>query len=211
MRPSLHPFPARAARAVAHAVWLAVLAPAALHAQAKVAGQILNGTTRRPVAGQEVRLLSPREQMQAVATASTDASGRFVFDQAQLDPAGFYLAETTYQGARYHEPVRFESGAAGISFTVYDSTSSPVDLRVQLLRLLVRVAEGKAQVREQYEVENSSHPPVSYANPKGTFRFRLPPGAGQPTVTVTGLLNMPLPQPAEAGKSAGEFSIGYAL
>lgn len=185
--------------------------PARLRAQAQVQGRITNGTTRRPVAGLEVRLLSPRQQMHAVATASSDSDGNFAFT-SQIDASGFYLAETTYQGARYHEPVRFESpGApAKVNFTVYESTSS-AELRVQLLRLLVRVDGGKAQVREQYEVENSTHPPRSYANPKGTFRFSLPAGAGQPSVTVTGLLNMPLPQEAEAGKSPGEFFLVYAL
>ena len=161
--------------------------------------------------GLEVRLLSPREQMQSVATASSDSAGNFAFT-SQIDPNGFYLAETTYQGARYHEPVRFESpGApATVNFTVYESTSS-AELRVQLLRLLVRVEGNKAQVREQYEVENASHPPRSYTNPKGTFRFRLPLDAGQPSVTVTGLLNMPLPQQAETGSSPGEFYLVYAM
>jgi hypothetical protein len=181
-------------------------------AQARVEGQILNGTTNRPVANEEVRILSPRQGMQQVATVSSDASGHFAFNPSEIDPSGFYLLETTYQGARYHEPVRFDSaGSATINFTVYDSTTSAVALRVQLLRVLVRVDSGKARVREQYEVQNSSQPPRSYADPKGTFRFKLSPDVGKPTVSVTGLLDMPLPQEAEAGKSPGEYFIGYAL
>lgn len=196
------------------AACLLLTLPRVLQAQAgsaRVEGQILNGTTNRPVANEEVRALSPRQQMQQVATATSDAKGHFAFSASGLDPGGFYLLETTYQGARYHEPVRFDSsGAASVNFTVYESTASAT-LRVQLLRVLVRIADGKAQVREQYEVENSTRPPRSYADPKGTFRFKLSPDVGKPSVSVTGLLNMPLPQEAEAGKSPGEFFILYAL
>ncbi len=189
-----------------------MLWPLAAKAQGRVEGQIINGTTSRPMANQEVRLLSPRQGMQLVATASTDSSGHFAFDKSQIDLSGFYLLETTFQGARYHEPVKFDSaGSANINATVYDSTSSEGALRVKLLRILVRVEGGKAQVREQYDVDNSSSPPRSYADPKGTFRFKLSPDAGKPAVSVTGLLNMALPQEAEAGKSGGEFFIRYPL
>lgn len=188
------------------------IAPSMVLAQASIEGQITNGTTNRPVANQEVRLLSPRQGMEQVATASSDASGHFAFGPSQIDPSAFYLLETTYEGARYHEPVKFEAaGSATVNVTIYDSTSSRTALRVQMLRILVRVDGAKAQVREQYEVQNSSSPPRSYADPKGTFRFRLSPGAGKPTVSVTGLLNMPLPEEAEAGQSPGEFFIRYPL
>ncbi|HEV2495426.1 MAG TPA: carboxypeptidase-like regulatory domain-containing protein [Terriglobia bacterium] len=197
------------------AACLVLILPSALPAQptpGRVEGRILNGTTKRPVANEEVRMLSPRQQMQQVSTASSDASGHFAFNASEIDPSGFYLLETTYQGARYHAPVRFDSGgSATANFTVYDSTTSAAELRVKLLRVLVRVDSGRAQVREQYEIQNSTQPPRSYADPKGTFRFKLSPDAGKPSVSVTGLLDMPLPQEAEAGKSPGEFFIRYAL
>ena len=204
--------PVRSGSALASAASLLLLWPLAVQAQGRVDGRIVNGTTNQPAVQQEVRLLSPRQGMQQVATASTDSSGRFAFDPSQIDPSGFYLLETTYQGARYHQPVRFDStGSATVDVTVYETTSSASDLRVKLLRTLVRVAGGKAQVREQYQVENSTSPPRSYADPKGTFRFRLSPEVGKPTVSVTGLLDMALPQDVEAGKSPGDFFIRYPL
>jgi hypothetical protein len=66
-------------------------------------------------------------------------------------------------------------------------------------------------VREEYAVQNSRQPPRAYADPKGTFRFQLSAGASQPSVSVTGLLNMQLPHTPGAGKSPGEFSINYPL
>jgi len=195
------------------AVLLGVLSPASTRGQARIEGQILNGTTSQPVAKQEVRLLSPRQGMQQVATASTDANGRFAFGESSIDSSGaFYLLETAFQGVRYHEPVRFDStGRAAVNIAVYDLTSDRPALRVQALRVLVQVAGPKARVRTEYEVKNASQPPRAYADPKGTFHFRLPPGVGQPTVAVMGLLNMPLPQTAEAGGSPGEFFLRYPL
>src|SRR6266404_7886064 len=83
------------------AVALGLSLPTVANAQGRIEGQILNGATKQPVAGQEVRLLSPRGGMQQVGTASTDASGRFAFTGSQIDPSSFYLVETTFQGVRY--------------------------------------------------------------------------------------------------------------
>ena len=194
------------------ALALVVFSPTVTRAQGRIEGQVLNGTTNQPAANQEVRLLSPRGGMQQVGKASTDASGRFAFTGSQIDPSSFYLLETTFQGVRYHEPVQFGSaGSATVGITVYDSTRTEPELRVHLLRILVELEGARARVREEYEVQNASQPPRAFANPNGTFRFKLPSGARPPNVSVTGLMNMQLPQTPVAGKSPGEFSIGYAL
>src|SRR5947207_453954 len=194
------------------ALELVVFSQTVTRAQGRIEGQVLNGTTNQPAANQEVRLLSPRGGMQQVGKASTDASGRFAFTGSQIDPSSFYLLETTFQGVRYHEPVQFGSaGSATVGITVYDSTRTEPELRVHLLRILVELEGAKARVREEYEVQNASQPPRAFANPNGTFRFKLPSGARPPNVSVTGLMNMQLPQTPVAGKSPGEFSIGYAL
>jgi hypothetical protein len=191
---------------------LALLSPLLLSAQARIEGQITDGTEHRSVPNQEVRLLAPWEGMQELATASTDANGRFMFGQSGIDPNAFYLLETRFQGIAYHAPAQFDStGSASVSLTVYESTRSPAALRIQAFRALVRAEGPKARVQEEYEVLNSSDPPRAYVSDGGTFRFRLSPGAGQPSVAVAGLMNMPLQQTPEPGKSAGEFYIRYPL
>ena len=69
------------------AFWAALLAagvaPPPLAAQSKVEGQVINGTTRQPVANQLVQLLVGGAGMREVSTAKTDASGRFA-----LAPSG---------------------------------------------------------------------------------------------------------------------------
>jgi len=182
------------------------------HLETHIEGRIMNGTTKEPVADQEVRLLMPRGGMQQVANTVTDSAGHFSFHQTQLDLSAFYLASTEFQRVPYNAPVRLNSaGNASVNLTVYDSTNSESDLRIASLLLLARAERSRIRVREQYTLQNSSQPPRAYANPAGTFHFRLALGVTEPTVTVTGLMNMPIPQTPEPGKSAGEFFIRYPL
>ena len=182
-----------------------VFAPAAVRAAVTVQGTVTDGTTNRPVANQTVLLLTPSEGMQAIAKATTDAQGKYVikYDEAN---APFYLVEAIYQGAKYHGPVRpSPDGTASSDVTVYDATSSPAVLRIQLLRMMCRAAGANANVRKEYTIVNSSKPPRAYVGPDGAFHFRVPPGAGQPTASVTGLMGMQLPEAPENTKSPNEY------
>lgn len=197
---------------VAAAVAAGLVAPAVLHAQGRVEGQIRDGTLNQPVSSHEVRLLLPRAGMQHVATASTDAQGHFFFAQDQIDPRSFYLVSTEFQGVAYNAPAQFDStGTAVVDLTVYDSTGSDSELRVQRLRMLARAEGGGIRVRQEYTIQNPSQPPRAYASPDGTFHFRLLPQVTEPSVAVTGLMNMQLPQTPEAGRLPGEFFIRYPL
>ena len=198
------------------ALAIAALSPVALLAQGQVQGTVSNGTTGRAVGSQELRLLMPRGGMQQVASATTDASGHFVFGAGGIDPKSFYLVSTDFAGATYNAPATFDSdGNASVSVTVYDSTRSPAGLRIQAARVFVGALAGNSgpelHVQEEYAIQNSTSPPRAYAAPDATLRFSVPADAGTPTVSVAGLMNMSLPQTPEPGKVAGEFSIHYPL
>ena len=182
-----------------------LLSAAQSSAAVTVRGKVINATTKRPVAGQTVLLLTPREGMQAVAKATTDTQGEYVIKSDEA-AAGFYLVEANYQGAKYHGPVKpSPDGAASADVTVYDATSSPAALRIQLLRMMCRAEGAKANVRKEYTIINSSNPPRAYVGPDGAFHFHVPQGAGQPTASVTGLMGMQLPEAPENTKSPDEF------
>jgi hypothetical protein len=191
---------------------LLVSLPAALRAQARIQGQVANGTMGNPVANQAVQLLLPRGGMQRVATATTDVNGRFVFPSANIDTSSFYLVQAAYQGVDYNAAAQFDpEGTANVSITVYDANSSAPPLRIQSARVVIQAQGNKAHVQEMFAVRNPSDPPRSYANPDGTFRFRLSPGKGEPTAAVAGLMNMPLPQPVNAEKGPGEYFLRTPL
>jgi hypothetical protein len=201
----------RSSKLFPSAVLLAALLPALGFAQGRVQGTISNATNSKPVARQEIRLLMPRNGTQ-VATATSDASGHFAFTDADVDPKSFYLASAEFEGASYNAAVAFDpSGSANVVLTVYDSTRSPAGLGIPAARVLVGAEGSVLRVQEEYAVQNSSTPLRTYATPGGTFTFRVPSDAGTPTVVVTGLMNMQLPQTPVAGKIPGQFSIAYAL
>jgi len=192
-------------------LWLG-MGPALFAAGSKIQGQVTNGTTGKPVANLTLQLLMPRGGMQEVATAATDASGHYVIEKSDLDPASFYLLQATYQDVNYHAPVKFDvDGTAQIGVTVYDATHSPPPLRIQSARVIVRAEGGKARIQEMFAVRNSSNPPRSYVNPDGTFPFQLSKSASEPTAAVGGLMNMPLPQPVNPGKAPGDYYLQYPL
>jgi hypothetical protein len=183
----------------------------ALLAQTKIQGSISSGTTDRPVARQQIRLLNPRAGAQ-VATATSDATGHFAFPSAEVDSKSFYLVTTEYQGVAYNAPASFNSsGEADVKLTVYESTGSPAGIRIPAMRLLMGAEGSELRVQEEYAIQNSSDPPRAYTAPSGTFKFRIPADAGSPNVSVAGLMNMSLPQTPKPGEKPGEYSIDYAL
>ena len=193
-------------------VLLLVCLPAVLSAQGRIQGVVSNGTNGQPAANQTVQLLLPRGGMQRVASVTTDASGRFVFPSANIDPTSFYLVQASYQGVDYNAPAQFDpEGTATISITVYDSSASVPPLRIQSARLVVHAQGNKAHVQEMFAVRNASDPPHGYVNPAGTFQFHLSPGIAEPNAAVAGLMNMPLPQSVSTGKGHGDYFLQYPL
>lgn len=191
---------------------ISVVAVSAPGFGASVQGVVTNGTTGASVPNQTVVLLMPQGGMQQVAEAKTGSNGHFVLSASGTSQGGFYLAQATYEGVDYNQPVRFDSaGQATANITVYQSSRSASSVRVPSARILIRAEGAKAHVQELFGVRNPSNPPRAYTDASGTFRFHIPPTAGQPTVAVTGLLNMPLPQTPQPGKRPGDFSISYPL
>jgi hypothetical protein len=191
------------------ALALACVLPASA---ATVQGQITNGTTGQPVQGQKVVLLMPRAGMQQVGQATAGPGGRFSLDAGQIDLTGFYLAQATYDGVDYHEPVQFDPmGRAAVIITVFDSSRTSPALKIPSARILIRAEGVKAHVQELFGIRNTSQPPRAYVSSSGTFRFHVPPAVGEPTVAVTGLMNMPLPQSPQAGRTPGDYSINYPI
>jgi hypothetical protein len=177
---------------------------------ARIQGQVSNGTTQQPLAAQKVNVISPRGGMAVVGKATTDANGHFAIDDNQIGANGFYLLQTTYEGVDYNAPIQFDpSGNASVNVTAYESTSKEPDLRVNSARVIVRAEGSQAHVQELFAVHNPTR--KAYTNPKGTFYFHVAPGVGNPTVASVGMMNMPLPQNPEKGKSPGDFYITYAL
>lgn len=197
---------------MAAGVWMLTLDSAIFAAAGRIAGQVTNGTTGRPVANQSLQLLMPRGGMQQVATTATDASGRFELAGSDLSADSFYLLQANYQNVDYNAPVKFDDrGQASVDITVYDTTHTTPPLRIQSARIVVNAQGDKAHLQELFAIRNSTEPPRTYVSPNGTFFFHLAKATAEPTAAVAGLMNMPLPQAVTPGKGPGDYSIQYPL
>ena len=189
---------------------LAASGPSALAAGGKISGQVTNGTTERPVANQALVLLMPRGGMQPVGAFVTDAAGKFEYSASDLSTDSFYLLQANYQGVDYNTPVKFDDrGQARVDVTVYEATHSAPSIRIQSSRIILRAEGSTVHVQEMFAVRNSSNPPRSYTNSEGTFLFHLGKSNTAPTAAVTGLMEMPLPQPVNPGKGEGNYNLQY--
>ncbi|MGE5326309.1 MAG: hypothetical protein ACM3NO_04665, partial [Deltaproteobacteria bacterium] len=180
----------------------------------RIEGRVANGTLNRPLANAEVLLLTPRPQvgMQLITKVTADASGRFSITQSDLDPNTFYLVQVNAGDVPYHFPIQPGTASnATVEATVYDTTKSDPGIAVSLMRMMVQANGDKAQVQQEYTVKNDARPPRTFNDAAGTFRFRLPKDVSQPAISVTGLMNMQIPQTPTPGKSPGELVLHYPI
>src|SRR5271157_5444633 len=75
------------------ALLLTILIPLSLQAQARIEGRVTNGTTQHPASNQKVLVLEPRQGMQQIADATTDANGNFSISQNGISAGSFYLLQ----------------------------------------------------------------------------------------------------------------------
>jgi hypothetical protein len=190
------------------AVLCTALAAAPARAQEKITGRVVNGTTHQPVANQLVQLLVPRRGMQQVATATSDAAGRFSLDASGSAGAPVALVQATYKDVNYR---MVATPGEAAELTVYENTPTAPALRIPSARILMQADGQRVRVQELFAVGNTSEPPRTYLNPNGTFLFHLGQGAENPQAAVIGEMNMPLPEGTLNGKSPGEFAINYSL
>ena len=80
--------------------------------------------------------------MREVATAKTDASGRFTLTPSAGATGMFYLVQTVYQGVNYRSRVE-DRGATTV--TVYETTKTPPALRIRSARIVVEAVPSSAR------------------------------------------------------------------
>jgi hypothetical protein len=156
-------------------------------ATGSIQGTVLNltGGKATPVAGQTVTLTTYVNDAEVDrTTTTTDSSGRFTFSVA-ADPARTYVANVKYKGGDYDSlPVRFEGGerTRGMTLRVYEPTTDPAVVRVNVHHMIVEPGAGVVRVTELLLFANPTDRTYIGATvrPDGrreTLRFRLPDGA----------------------------------
>jgi hypothetical protein len=138
-------------------------------------GTVVNRTTGKPQPGAMVILFSiGTSGPQPLATAQTDAQGKFTF--AQSAEGGPHLIEATYAGVTYNLMVPPGSPSSNLQVEVYDSSKKPGAARVTQHIVLLEPVGQQLNVGETFFLENGGN--VTWHDPeRGTLRFFVPAAA----------------------------------
>ncbi len=147
--------------------------------------QNMTGGQPKTIGGQEITLTIYANNAEVdKKTATTDVGGTATFT-VSTEPARTYGVNVKYKGGDYDSPpLTFKAGetAERIVLRVYEPTTDPAVLRVNIQHLIVEPGEGLVQITELVVFANPTDRTyvgarVREDGKRETLRFRLPAGA----------------------------------
>jgi hypothetical protein len=157
---------------------LAFLAFAALTgsalAAAPITGTVINKTTNKPAAGDDVVLIRLAQGMQESTHAKTDKAGHFTLDVPDSDT--MHLVRVNHDKANYFQPV--PPGTNHLDFEVFTAAAKVEGVTGEADVLKIQSDPGGANltVIEMFFIKNESNPPKTQFSDR-PFEFDLPAGA----------------------------------
>lgn len=164
-------------------------------------GTVINGSTGKPAAGDEVVLLTlSQDGMTEGASAKTDHAGRFQLSIANAEES--HLIRITHQGVTYHKMV--EPNLKPLSVKVYDAA-----VRLDGVSAVMDVTRFEAksdslEVKQLITVRNTSKPPRTLIKDRA-LEFQLPPEAQIQSGLVQIEDGRPLKQKPVPGDEKGQY------
>lgn len=134
-------------------------------------GRIIDKTTAKPAAGDEVILLDRAAGNVEVGRTRSDASGRFHFRVSQ--PEVPRSVRVLHAGVAYESAVA-EKGSTEIG--VYDVTQATADIQSSLQAIRIEPSGDELEVTEMFSFSNRSSP-ARVVRRTTLFSLSLPPGA----------------------------------
>ena len=194
--------------------WLTcLLLPPSVLAQRTLQGRLVNGTTGMPAGNERVELLTLSQGMNSNAETTTASDGSFRFSLQQNSSSPHWLLRAIHQGVNYNLSVSpSQDLSQPVTLTIYETTSSPANVKVSLPLMLAQASGNLLYVQQQYLLTNSTQPQRTFASPAGTFAFDTPDRdlLEELTVSVIGLAGIPLPQEPKP-RPQGGFGINYPM
>ena len=191
-------------RSITAALTLAASALLA-HAATPITGTVINKTTGKPSAGDDVVLIQLQQAMQESSRTTTDARGHFTLP---VPDEGMHLVRVTHQKAAYFQPV--QPGTSTVAVTVYDAGPHVDGVSTGVEELHVEASPNELHVVEVLQILNNSVPQRTQFGPEG-FDFYLPKGA---LIGRTGAITqggMPVQTPAVPRSDPGHFSFLFPI
>lgn len=170
-----------------------------------VRGTVIDKTTNRPDAGDDVVLVALTESMQDVARTKTDASGHFTMD---VPDERMHLIRVDHQKAAYFAPVT--PGESHVNVAVYDVRDhvNGITSGAEMIRL--DTGDRQLHVVQTYFVKNDSSPARTQFGPDG-YAIELPAGASVEGGMVMGPGGMPVVAMPIANKTTGRYAFLFPI
>jgi hypothetical protein len=172
-----------------------------------LSGTVINRTTGKPEANVVLDLLSPTQGMTELATATSDARGRFSVTKDSIGMAPVLIRATFHDvGFNTFSP----PGRPNVEVEVYDISKDPKSISVPSHIVIFQPQESKLLGAEEYTVDNNAQPPAAFFRTEGNFDFAIPGEATLGQVSTTTSMGMAVNQ-ASIDKGKGHYSIAYAF
>jgi hypothetical protein len=138
-----------------------------------ITGTVINKTSNKPAAGDDVVLIRLAQGMQESTRTKTDAKGRFTLD---VPDAGVHLVRVTHDKANYFRPA--PPGTESVEVEVFDAAPkvNGVSSEADVIRIQTDESGKSLLVVENFFVKNESNPPKTQFGER-PFEFYLPAGA----------------------------------
>jgi hypothetical protein len=138
-----------------------------------ITGTVINKTTNKPAAGDDVVLIRLAQGMQEAARTKTDARGSFTLD---VPDAGMHLVRVTHDKATYFRPA--PPGTQSVEVDVYNAAEkvAGVTSEADVMRVETDESGKTLKVVENFFIKNDSTPPKTQFSAR-SFEFYLPAGA----------------------------------
>lgn len=174
----------------------------AAHAQV-LRGNVVDGTTKKPVAGDDVILVKIDKGMSDEARTKTNARGEFSFNLP--DSQSMRAVRVIHDKLPYYQPVI--PGSTAVAVTVYESQPEVAGLRRLNHSVIVQAQKDTLEIVELFNVLNDSQPPHT----QPAFNFYLPADAILQGGTAMREGGMPLKSAPVPMEEKGKYQFKYPL
>jgi hypothetical protein len=173
-----------------------------------IEGTVINGTTGKPQPSVAISLVQPGANgMQAIATSTSDASGKFSIDHDLPPPPA--LLQVDYKGITYTQVQPPGRPTTGIQFQIYESATKPPQGMQMAHLIMIEPSPTSLEISETFLIRNESTTTFQDSS-NGTAQFYPPKAAGDKVqVSVTPPTQMTISRQAVKGAKPGSFKIDY--
>jgi hypothetical protein len=176
---------------------------------AQIDGLVMNGTTGMPQPQVSVSLVQPGAKgMQALATASSDAQGKFRI--ARPAPDGPALLQGVYKEVTYTLILQPGAPATGLRLAVYDTTTRLASARMTQHVYVFEPGDEDLHVSETFLLENNTD--ATFQDPvKGSVQIHVPGEPKDLGASVEGTAGMSIRRQLEKAGQPGVYKLAYPI